>query len=140
METMAPKPLKRLTVVCSARNTPLKQGVNEILSRRMQRLLSSCLIQFIPLLILAVLPVHGAETNRLVITHATVIDGTGSAPQENVTVVVSRNRIATMGKSTEVNVPASGKIVDATGKFLIPGLWDMHVHWHEKDYLPLFIA
>src|SRR5215475_75070 len=78
METMAPKPLKRLTVVCSARNTPLKQGVNEILSRRMQRLLSSCLIQFIPLLVLAVLPVHGAETNRLVITHVTVIDGTGS--------------------------------------------------------------
>jgi imidazolonepropionase-like amidohydrolase len=106
----------------------------------MQRFLSSCLIQVIPLLVLAVLPVHSVETNRLVITHATVIDGTGSAPQENVTVVVSGNRIATIGKSTEVSVPATGQIVDATGKFLIPGLWDMHVHWHDKDYLPLFIA
>jgi Amidohydrolase family len=30
--------------------------------------------------------------------------------------------------------------VNATGKFLIPGLWDMHVHWYDKDYLPLFMA
>lgn len=30
--------------------------------------------------------------------------------------------------------------MDATVKFLIPGLWDMHVHWYEKRFLPLFIA
>src|SRR5262249_19092575 len=32
------------------------------------------------------------------------------------------------------------QVIDARGKFLIPGLWDMHVHWEMKDYLPLFIA
>lgn len=31
-------------------------------------------------------------------------------------------------------------MVNATGKFLIPGLWDMHVHPHGKEYLPLFVA
>ena len=31
-------------------------------------------------------------------------------------------------------------MLDAAGKFLIPGLWDMHVHWYDRGYLPLFIA
>jgi len=37
-------------------------------------------------------------------------------------------------------MPEGSQVVDATGKFLIPGLWDMHVHPTEKEYLPLFIA
>lgn len=82
----------------------------------------------------------GAESNSLAVTHATVIDGTGSAPREDVTVVILGDRIVALGKSPDVKPSATNEIVDAKGKFLIPGLWDMHVHWHEKDYLPLFIA
>ncbi len=37
-------------------------------------------------------------------------------------------------------MPAGAQIVDATGKFLIPGLWDMHVHWYSRDAFTLFIA
>ena len=69
-----------------------------------------------------------------------MIDGTGSTPREDVTVFISGNRIVALGKSSDVKPSATNEIVDATGKFVIPGLWDMHVHWHEKDYLPLFIA
>jgi imidazolonepropionase-like amidohydrolase len=82
----------------------------------------------------------GAESNTLAVTHVTVIDGTGSAPREDMTVFISRDRIVALGKSSDVTPSATNEIVDAKGKYLIPGLWDMHVHWHEKDYLPLFIA
>jgi hypothetical protein len=82
----------------------------------------------------------GAETNRLVIAHATVIDGTGALPMTNTTVVVVDDRILEVRKDATGSFPSAETIVDATGKFLIPGLWDMHVHWHEKEYLPLFIA
>ncbi|HEX3718903.1 MAG TPA: amidohydrolase family protein [Verrucomicrobiae bacterium] len=69
-----------------------------------------------------------------------MIDATGAAPQPDVTVVITGDRITAMGRSVDVRSPENAQIVDATGKFLIPGLWDMHVHWEDKDYLPLFIA
>jgi len=91
------------------------------------------------LFFLAVRPL-GAKENPLVFVHATVIDATGAAAQPDVTVVITGDRITAMGKNTEIAPPAKAHIVDAAGKFLIPGLWDMHVHWYEKDCLPLFIA
>ena len=69
-----------------------------------------------------------------------MIDATGAPAQLDVTVVITGDRITALGKSAEVPPPANARIVDATGKFLIPGLWDMHVHWYAQDYLPLFNA
>jgi hypothetical protein len=96
------------------------------------------LVLFGAFLLSVVVALQGAESNRVVINHATVIDGTGAKARANVDVVVSAGRIAALQKGAETN--ATDWIVDATGKFLIPGLWDMHVHWHEQDSLPLFIA
>jgi hypothetical protein len=76
----------------------------------------------------------------LVFIHVTVIDATGTPPQPDMTVVISGDRIAEIGLTQHVRVPDEAHVVDATGKFLIPGLWDMHVHWYLKDFLPLFIA
>jgi len=56
------------------------------------------------------------------------------------TVVIIGGRIAEIGNSEQVRTPKNLETVNAAGKFLIPGLWDMHVHWYDKDYLPLFIA
>jgi imidazolonepropionase-like amidohydrolase len=92
------------------------------------------------LLLLAAQPAFGAEQNILAFTHATVIDATGAPAQLDVTVVITGDRITGMGKSADINPPTNAVVVDATGKFLIPGLWDMHVHPYQKDYLPLFIA
>ena len=58
--------------------------------------------------------------------HATVIDATGAPPLSDVTVVVRDGLIARIGSGIEA--PPGSAAVDATGKFLIPGLWDMHVH------------
>ncbi len=84
----------------------------------------------------------------LAFRHVNVIDATGSPVRPDMTVVVEGQRIVDLGKSGHVQIPKSAKIVDASGKFLIPGLWDMHVHtifgdWIPKDekiILPLFVA
>ncbi|MCH7558522.1 MAG: amidohydrolase family protein, partial [Planctomycetes bacterium] len=77
----------------------------------------------------------------LVFTHVTVIDATGAPAKSDMTVVVRGDRIEALGKTSKLTVPRNAQVVDATGKFLIPGLWDMHVHprWG-KSYLALFIA
>ena len=64
----------------------------------------------------------------LVLTHVTVIDMTGGPPKSDQTVITTDNRIVALGKSGEIPVPQNAFVVDAGGKFLIPGLWDMHVH------------
>ncbi len=94
------------------------------------------------LLLLAALPAPSSPQapRPLVFTHVTVIDMTGAPPSPDMTVVISGDRITELGKSAAVHAPEGAQVVDATGKFMIPGLWDMHVHWYHKDYLPLFVA
>jgi imidazolonepropionase-like amidohydrolase len=64
----------------------------------------------------------------LAITHVTLIDATGAAPQRDMTVILSDEQIAAIGPSNAVSIPRKTKTLDATGKFLVPGLVDMHVH------------
>jgi imidazolonepropionase-like amidohydrolase len=90
------------------------------------------------------------EQPPLVITHTTVLDMTVAAAKSDITVVVASGRITAVGKSSRVRIPKNARVVDATGEFLIPGLWDMHVHifrnssrpgTNNKDwYFPLLIA
>jgi len=84
------------------------------------------------------------ENAALILEHVTVIDSTGTAPHTNMSVLVVGNRIKSISPSRRTK-PAPGAIaVDATGKFLIAGLWDMHVHAlsgnHPEHFFPLFIA
>jgi imidazolonepropionase-like amidohydrolase len=62
------------------------------------------------------------------ITNVTVIDMTGAAPRSGQTVLVTGDRIAEVGDAAAVRLPRGITIVDGTGKFLLPGLADMHVH------------
>ena len=76
----------------------------------------------------------------LAITHVTVIDRTGGPALRDNTVVVTGNRITALGLTGKVTVPKDAQLIEASGKFMIPGLWDMHVHWYERDYYSLFLA
>ena len=69
-----------------------------------------------------------AQSKPLAITHVTIIDATGAAAQPDMTVIVSGGNITALGKASQVRVPSGAEVVDATGKFLIPGLQDMHLH------------
>jgi imidazolonepropionase-like amidohydrolase len=64
----------------------------------------------------------------IAITGATVIDGTGRAPIPDATIVIRAGRIAAVGPAADVAVPRGATRVDARGRFVIPGLWDAHVH------------
>ena len=80
----------------------------------------------------------------IAITHVNVIDVTGGPTRRDVTVIVRGNRIAALTAADSVVAPTDAAVVDGRGKYLIPGLWDMHVHaaWPEMaDPLgELFVA
>ncbi len=81
------------------------------------------------------------QQKALVFTHVTVIDATGAPAKSDMTVVIKGGRIAALGKTANLDTPENAQVVDATGKFLIPGLWDMHVHpLSGKNFLALFPA
>jgi imidazolonepropionase-like amidohydrolase len=82
------------------------------------------------------------RSKPVVFTHVTVIDATGAAAQSNMVVVVTGDKITSIGKFGKVKIPKSAQVIDATGKFLIPGLWDMHAHLAKagETTLPLFIV
>lgn len=77
----------------------------------------------------------------LAIRHVTLIDMTGGPVLEDRTVVVNGERIAQIGPAATTTIPKDAIVVDGAGKYLIPGLWDMHVHlWHRENLLPLYAA
>ena len=75
----------------------------------------------------------------LAFMHVTLIDGSGSPAQADMTVVVSGNTISQVGKSAAVKLPANARQIDARNQFMIPGLWDMHTHpfMRKNKMLPL---
>jgi imidazolonepropionase-like amidohydrolase len=87
-------------------------------------------------------PAGAGTRGRTAIVNVTVIDGTGAAPRPGQTVVVLGDRIVGIGRQRDVPVPTGASIVDGHGKFLIPGLHDMHVHSDDLPdiFPPLFLA
>jgi len=89
------------------------------------------------------------EKPPLVLTHVTVLDCTGRAPLLDQTVVIENKRISGLTPAAHAKLPKDAQIIEARGKFLIPGLWDMHVHiagvnadpsWSKTVLLPLLLA
>lgn len=73
-----------------------------------------------------------AQSEPLAITGASLIDPVDSAPPRVATVVVDQGRITAIidgaGVPPAARLPAGVRIIDAAGRFLLPGLWDMHTH------------
>lgn len=82
---------------------------------------------------------------QIAIVHATVIDPGPGTVRADQTVIIQGDHIAAVGR---VAVPTGARVIDASGQFIIPGLWDMHVHSSFGDWfpggrdviLPLFVA
>jgi imidazolonepropionase-like amidohydrolase len=84
-------------------------------------------------ILLATASVAAAQSHPIAFTNVTLIDGTGATPQRGISVVIDGDRIATIGRTGEVRLPVGATAVDGRAKFLIPGLWDMHVHLGAYD-------
>src|SRR5229473_3884140 len=89
-----------------------------------------------------------ATYDLLVLTNVTVVDVRTGTLQPEQTVILERNHIASVGPSKSAKYPRNAASVNCRGLFLIPGLWDMHVHLVFGDWfpgareisLPLFVA
>ena len=85
------------------------------------------LIRFGIMLFMAV-NLSSQQKTPLVITGATLIDGKGGPPLPQAVVVMEGVRITAVGRRGAIKIPPEARIVDATGKYLLPGLIDTHVH------------
>jgi len=113
--------------------------------------LKSRKILFLLLVALLVVPFFSAAepSSQLAITHVTVIDATGRPPQADQTVLIDGGRITAVGAAAKIRIPKSARTINGSGKFLLPGFWDMHVHlagvtadpsWAKQVLLPLLLA
>lgn len=71
----------------------------------------------------------------LVFVHAQLFDAESAQTRTGTTVVITGNKITAVGADGKVDLPRNAEIVDAAGKTLMPGLWDMHVHLSPGDGL-----
>ena len=71
------------------------------------------------------------------IVGATLIDGSGMKPLPDSVVVVRGERIEAVGRQGDVKIPDGAEVVEASGRWLIPGLIDLHVHLYCSGFVPI---
>ncbi len=79
-------------------------------------------------------------TGAFALVGARIVQGTDAAPIEDGTVVIRNGRIENVGPSATTKVPAGMRTIDAKGKTIIPGLWDMHAHSSQTDWAFPYLA
>lgn len=84
--------------------------------------------------------VEPAATGTIAFVGATLIDVKADTAIRNATVVVSGGRITAAGPSAKVGIPANAIRIDSRGKTIVPGLWDMHAHLHQAEWIPVYLA
>lgn len=85
-------------------------------------------IAFAALLAPAVLAATRQGTITLALVGGTLIDGHGGTPLANSVILIAGERIVAVGRVGAVAVPAGTAVVSTEGMYLLPGLWDSHVH------------
>ena len=80
-----------------------------------------------PFVLMLALIVNGQEPS-LVITNATVIDPRSGDPLPERSIVVTGSRIAAVDAASDARVPQGATVIDGTGRFVMPGLIDTHIH------------
>ena len=82
-------------------------------------------------------PAHAQVVKRLRITNAMVIPGSGVPAYGPVDILIEDGLIARVGVDTNKRWPAADAVIDATGKYVMPGMINTHMHWHEERVGPI---
>ena len=126
-----------------ARETNLKDGSRSVpLATRGPRFVFASLgvLSLVLLLTFGVLMTRrSAEVPVLVLEHANLIDGISDAPQRDVTVVVAEGKIKVVS-AERISPPANAKRFDLSGRWLLPGFIDAHVHPYSIKYAKSLLA
>jgi hypothetical protein len=81
-----------------------------------------------------------APARILAITGATLDDSTGAPPVKDSVILIENGMIKAVGTRSQVRIPKGATIVDASGKYAVPGLWDMHAHYEQVEWGPIYLA
>jgi imidazolonepropionase-like amidohydrolase len=84
--------------------------------------------------------ISGSHAQTLALVGATLIDGTGGEPVKDSAVVISKGRIVAAGPRSQVKLPKDATVIDEKGKTILPGLWDMHAHFEQVEWGPIYLA
>ena len=84
--------------------------------------------------------ISGSHAETLALVGATLIDGAGGPPLADATIVIRNGRIAEVGPRAKVRIPKNATVVNEQGKTIIPGLWDMHAHFEQVEWGPIYLA
>jgi imidazolonepropionase-like amidohydrolase len=76
----------------------------------------------------------------LAIVGGTLIDGTDSAALSDSVILIEAGRIIAAGNRSSVVIPKHARTIDARGKYILPGLWDMHAHLFKPEFGPAYLA
>ncbi|MEP6821454.1 MAG: amidohydrolase family protein, partial [Chthoniobacterales bacterium] len=89
------------------------------------------------------------RAEKLALVGGTTINPRDGKITTDAVLVIDGDKIQSVGSAAELKVPEDARRIDCAGKFIIPGLWDMHVHlaggtadpkWSRDSLLPLLIA
>jgi imidazolonepropionase-like amidohydrolase len=82
----------------------------------------------------------GRRSGSFAFVGATVINTTGKPEISNATVVTRDGKIVAVGPSKKIKLPPDVQRIDVGGKFIIPGLWDMHAHYEQVEWGAIYLA
>ncbi len=84
--------------------------------------------------------ISGSHAEKIALVGGTLIDGTGREPIPDSVVVIEKGRILDAGPKSRVRIPGGAQKIDARGKTILPGLWDMHAHFEQVEWGPIYLA
>jgi len=84
--------------------------------------------------------ISGSRAQKIAIVGGTLVDGTGSPAISDSVVLVENGRITAAGPRAQIKIPAGFQNIDAHGKTVLPGLWDMHAHFEQVEWGPIYLA
>jgi imidazolonepropionase-like amidohydrolase len=81
-----------------------------------------------------------AKNSIVAIIGGNVLNVEDGSWTNNAVVLVENGKITKVGQRSSVNIPANARVIDATGKSILPGLWDMHSHFQQAEWGPAYLA
>ncbi len=76
----------------------------------------------------------------LALVGGTLIDGTGAPPVPDAAIVVSGAKVLAVGPRAAVRIPPGARIINISGLTMMPGLWEMHAHYAQVEWGPIYLA
>lgn len=93
----------------------------------MIQLIRRCFLSAVMLILFSCM-LFSADENTLIIRNARIFDGTGGLPLENAVIHIEDGRFTHIGQDGEIQQPLDARVIDAGGRWVVPGLIDAHYH------------